>query len=97
MYEGWGLPVTEALAFGVPVLCSSATALPEAGGDLARYFDPEDAGDCCRAVAALIDDRAELEAWRADVRTRFRPTPWSATARAVLQALPSGSFRDRFV
>jgi glycosyltransferase involved in cell wall biosynthesis len=86
LYEGWGLPVSEALSLGVPVLCSSATALPEAGGDLARYFDPEDAGSCYRAVAALLADPEGLAAWRAEVRACYQPTPWSATAQAVLEA-----------
>ena len=41
LYEGWGLPVTESLAFGKPCLAAGTTSLPEAGGGLARYFDPE--------------------------------------------------------
>ena len=85
-HEGWGLPVTEAQALGVPVLCSSTSALPEAGGTLARYFDPGDTASCRRAVARLLDHPEELAAWRADVRSRFEPTPWSVTARAVLEA-----------
>jgi len=87
-HEGWGLPVTEALGLGVPVLCSSAGALPEAGGTLARYFDPGDTRGCREAVAALLDDREALAAWRAEIRARFRPTPWSATAKAILDAVP---------
>ena len=86
-HEGWGLPVTEALALGVPVLCSSACALPEAGGSLARYFDPGDTRGCHAAVASVLDDPGGLAAWRAEIRAGFRPTPWSATARAVLEAL----------
>jgi glycosyltransferase involved in cell wall biosynthesis len=86
LHEGWGLPVTEAMALGAPVLCSSAAALPEAGGDLARYFDPNDAGDCRMAVAALLDDNEGLAAWREEVRSRFRYVSWSTTARAVLDA-----------
>jgi glycosyltransferase involved in cell wall biosynthesis len=38
--EGWGIPVLEALAAGAPVVASSATAIPEAGGDACTYFDP---------------------------------------------------------
>ena len=87
--EGWGLPVTEALGLGVPVLCSSAGALPEAGGGLARYFDPGDTAGCRAAVAALLDDPDDLAQWRADVRARFRPTSWSVTAEAVLEAARS--------
>lgn len=86
LHEGWGLPVTESLALGAPCLSSDAGALPEAGGALCRYFDPEDVGSAHRALAALLDDRPALEAWRAQVRRDFRPTPWSATARAVLDA-----------
>ena len=85
-YEGFGLPVSESLAFGTPCLSSNAAALPEAGGALARYFDPDDAGSAYRAVAALLDDRPALEAWRAEVRRDFKPTPWSDTAAAVLAA-----------
>jgi len=88
-HEGWGLPVSEALSLGVPVLCSSAGALPEAGGDLARYLDPGDAGAWRSAVAALIDSPGELASWRAKIRASFRPVPWSITAHAVLEAARS--------
>ena len=39
-YEGWGLPVTESLAFGKPCIASNRSSIPEAGGKLARYIDP---------------------------------------------------------
>ena len=56
LFEGYGLPLGESLALGKPCLAASGTALPEAGGDLCRYFDPEDVGDAHRAIAALLDD-----------------------------------------
>lgn len=44
-YEGFGLPIIEALAAGAEVICSSSSSLPEAGGNCARYFHPESAHD----------------------------------------------------
>ena len=85
LFEGWGLPVSESLALGTPCLSSNATALPEAGGALCRYFDPEDLGSAHKAVAALLDDRAGLAAWREQVREGFRPSPWGGSAEAVLE------------
>ncbi len=86
-FEGWGLPVTESLSFGKPCLASSATALPEAGGALGRYFDPGDAGSALREIALLLDSPDELSAWQDRVAREFRPTLWAETARAVLEAL----------
>jgi len=85
-HEGWGLPVTESLAAGKPCLCSDAAALPEAGGALCRYFDPENLPAAYAAVCAVIDDRAGLAEWEARVRREFRPVPWAETAAAVLEA-----------
>ncbi len=48
LYEGFGLPVLEAMARGVPVACSDASSLPEVAGDAALLFDPRDE----RAIAA---------------------------------------------
>ena len=87
LYEGWGLPVTESLAFGKPCLAARATSLPEAGGRLARYFDPESVPDAVRALRAVLDDRAGLRDWEAQVRREFRPVPWTETARAVVDGL----------
>jgi len=86
-YEGWGLPVVESHAFGTPCLAARATSLPEAGGTLARYFTPDDPADLCRAIRHLIDNPADLDAWRAELRATFRPTPWHATAEAILAAI----------
>jgi glycosyltransferase involved in cell wall biosynthesis len=58
--EGWGLPVTESLAFGKPCLIADHAALREAGGTLARCFDPENLHDAHRAIRATIEDRAGL-------------------------------------
>jgi glycosyltransferase involved in cell wall biosynthesis len=87
LHEGWGLPVSESLALGQPCLASNSTSLPEAGGDLARYFDPENFDSAYQAVRAVIDDPAGLEAWRQKVRRDFRPVPWSESAATIRQAV----------
>lgn len=51
--EGFGMPLLDATLFGIPTISSNRTALPEIGGDLVRYFDPE-AADAVETLAALI-------------------------------------------
>lgn len=87
LYEGWGLPVTESHAFGRPCIISNTSSLPEAGGSLARYIDPENATDAYRVIRETIEDHAGLRAWRDRVRREFKPVEWSESARAVLKAL----------
>lgn len=86
-YEGWGLPVTESLAFGKPCIVSNATSLPEAGGELARYFDPEDVPGATALIRAVLEDRDRLAAWTRRVESEFRPVSWQESARATLEHL----------
>jgi glycosyltransferase involved in cell wall biosynthesis len=65
-YEGFGLPVLEAMACGVPVVCSRAASLPEVGGDAALYFDPYSIDDIASKIVEVAQD-AEL---RQSMRTR---------------------------
>ena len=89
LHEGWGLPVTESLALGKPCLASNAASLPEAGGALCRYFDPENLPSAYEAVQAVVDDRPGLARWEAQVRREFQPIPWTATAAALIDAVRS--------
>ena len=86
-FEGWGLPVTESFAFGKPCVMSNRTSLPEAGGGLARSFDPDDLNEAYRIIVETIKDRPGLAAWEAQVRREFAPVPWSATVDALLDGL----------
>ncbi len=87
LYEGWGLPVTESLSFGRPCIISRATSLPEAGGHLARYFDPENAGEAYDVIRHAIDTPEQTEAWAEQVRREFEPVSWEESARGVLRTL----------
>lgn len=52
-YEGFGLPILEAMSQGCPVICSDRTSLPEVGGEVARYIDPGDPRSIAEAMLAL--------------------------------------------
>jgi glycosyltransferase involved in cell wall biosynthesis len=86
LYEGFGLPVLEAMALGVPVLSSNRASLPEVGGDAADYFDPEDVDEMAGKLAALAADPARRERMReAGFRNAARFS-WEKTAAATLAA-----------
>lgn len=90
LYEGWGLPITESLAFGKPCLIADRTSLPEAGGSLVRQFDPESLNDAYAEIRRVIMDPEGLARWEEQVRREFRPVPWTASAKALLATLGRG-------
>ncbi len=87
LYEGWGLPVTESLAHRTPCLAANRSSLPEAGGNLARYFNPDNLAEAVSAVRDIIENPAQLQDWRARIVREFQPVPWSRTAAAILDRL----------
>lgn len=86
MYEGWGLPVAEALAYGKAVAASSASSIPEIGGDLVSYFSPYSADECLAAMLSLLDDETRASAEERIAR-EYVVTSWEDTANQVLQRL----------
>jgi glycosyltransferase involved in cell wall biosynthesis len=80
LYEGFGLPVLEAMACGTPVVASDATALPETAGGAARLAPPEEVAG---AVRDLLDDAGERERLRAAGLRRAQEFTWARTAREV--------------
>lgn len=95
LYEGFGLPVLEAMSAGVPVLCSDRTAIPEVAGDAALYFDPENVGAIASAIARADADPALRARLAAAGRARAAEFSWKRAAgetlaiyRRVLRAAP---------
>lgn len=87
LYEGFGLPVLEALASGTAVLTSSVSSMPEVGGSAALYADPYDVGDIARALGGLLGDRELRERSAAAGPAQAARFDWTASARHVLDVL----------
>jgi len=85
-YEGYGLPLTEAMAVGCPVIASSATALPEVVGDAGLLVDPDDVAGWTDAMLRLLDDGTLRARLIAAGRERTRDLTPNETARRLVAA-----------
>jgi glycosyltransferase involved in cell wall biosynthesis len=84
LYEGFGLPVLEAMTRSVPVACSNRGALREVAGDAALVFDPEDPRVIAAAMERLLNQPEEADRLRRAGQMRASKFTWQATARKTL-------------
>ncbi len=84
LFEGFGMPVLEALALGAPVICSNTTSLPEVAGDAGLLVDPLDAGAIAAAMIRLASGEIGREALRAAGVRQARRFSWEASARKLV-------------
>jgi glycosyltransferase involved in cell wall biosynthesis len=87
LYEGFGLPILEAMAVGAPVITSNVTAMPEVAGDAALLVDPFDVDDIARAVRRVLDDGELAADLRARGTRRAMCFDWDRTARQTAEIL----------
>jgi glycosyltransferase involved in cell wall biosynthesis len=87
LYEGFGLPVLEAMASGTPVISSNRSSLPEVAGNAAVYFNPDSAEEIAHAIEQVLTDSALREDLVEQGLNRAKQFSWDDCARKTLAAL----------
>lgn len=87
LYEGFGLPVLEAMKYGCPVITSSTSSLPEAGGDAALYVDPLSTDDIAKKLELIIKDEDLRKKLIQKGYEQVKKFSWEKTARETLKTL----------
>ena len=87
LHEGFGIPVLEAMACGVPVVCSGIEPLDEVAGDAARLVDPLSVESLAEGMSEVLGDRALREALVEKGLERASSFSWEKTAKDTLRAI----------
>ena len=90
-YEGWGLPVGEALAMGKICVCSDRASLPEVAGEFGVYIDIADFDRSLAVIRELLSDNAARSRLEAKIRRDYEPVTWHSVAKKVVNACQSAA------
>jgi glycosyltransferase involved in cell wall biosynthesis len=86
-FEGFGLPILEAMQCGVPVVCSNTSSMPEVAGDAALLVDPSDPDAIAKEMLSLYRNEGIRNAFIAKGLERTTQFSWDTTAAAVYESL----------
>ncbi|MDD3012152.1 MAG: glycosyltransferase family 1 protein [Candidatus Gastranaerophilales bacterium] len=84
LYEGFGIPLLEAMSFKLPVAASNAASLQEVGGDACLYFNPCDENDACDKILKILDDETLKNRLISNQKAKLDYYSWNNIAEKIL-------------
>lgn len=94
-FEGFGIPLLEAMGCGVPVVCSDSSSLPEIGGDAVLTFPPDDAETMAKRIKEVLSNPERRQAMTAAGIARAREFNWEKHQRTIIEAYEKQVGRNR--
>jgi glycosyltransferase involved in cell wall biosynthesis len=87
LYEGWGLPVGEALSYGKVIVASDSSSLPEAGSSHVLYINQWDTVSWRDVIIRLVSDNSYRSSLERNIKNSYCPTSWLATGNQIFSAI----------